>query len=129
VEVCFETLTADDISALNGDDWKNARFGVVERSYGMLNELRGSLPEAAPIYRHGVARRQYSGIGRTLVVRLIVESQVQGAAGRLLVRPAQGSGSFYKRLGLVPFTDGKYYIFGRGKSRKCAGSIWGIVMK
>ena len=129
--VCFEPLTAEDSYALNGDDWKGARFsdvwkewathnlllklvlcdgnddtilgivrlGSARRISGGATILRDSLLETAPALQFRAGGRQYRGIGRVLVARLVVESKAQGAEGRVLVVPVHGSSAFYHTLG------------------------------
>ena len=75
------------------------QIGTVQRTNGGEKMLRDSLLEAALVHRHGTAQRRYSGIGRVLIARLIVESKAQGAEGRLLVRPVPSSVPFYRKLG------------------------------
>ena len=131
IAVCFEPLTADDTHALNGDDWRGARFGAVWKEWAAHNLalklvrcdssdpslfgivklgtaaqitvgatiLRDSLIETAPAHQFGTAGRRYRGIGRILIARLVMESKAQGANGRVLVLPVEGSTPFYLALG------------------------------
>lgn len=75
------------------------QIGTVQRINLGEIMLRDSLLETAPVHRHGTAQRHYKGVGRVLIARLVVESKVQGAEGRLLVRPVPSSIPFYPKLG------------------------------
>lgn len=77
------------------------RLGTLPQSDGETRALSGSLLEANPVYRYGSVQRRYRGIGRVLVARLVVESQLQGAQGRLFIRPVEESRPFYTRLGFL----------------------------
>jgi len=134
-------LTADDISALNGDDWKGARFGEVWKQWaehelalklvrcdggdksvlglvkigvtrqivGGAISLRDNLLETVPIYRYDKQHRQYRGIGRVLIARLVAASRAQGAGGRLFISPVPTSLPFYRALGFVPTRNPRYW--------------------
>ena len=92
------------------------KVGNVEYHRGKPNLLRDSLLEASPSQRQSATERTYYGVGRVLVARLIRESQTAGAAGRLLVRPAQNVRQFYLRLGFEPVLDKKYYFLNTEKA-------------
>ena len=85
------------------------KIGVIERKGGKSDVLRDSLLESAPVHQFRSEDRRYRGIGRVLVARLITASKMQEAKGRVLVRPAEGTLPFYKRLGFVTSVDKKYY--------------------
>lgn len=130
-EVRFEPTTADDAEELRAEDWAKAKFAEVwpefaelagtlkvvlaqgedRRIQGILKvgrvpfrgfPLGDSLLESAPWNQHGAEDREYRGIGRALVLRLVVESLRQGGGGSILVTAAPRSERFYEALGFVP---------------------------
>ena len=69
-------------------------------SYGKLNTQ--SMLETAPRFRYRVQGRDYKGIGKVLVARLIAESVVHGKGGALIVTPRPQTYPFYRHLGFQP---------------------------
>ena len=127
VAVQFASVTVADEAELRGEDWSQAvfrdvwpalvrdlntfklmRVGEDSRIQGMVRVgdfvhrfrlLKKSLLEAAPFNRHGQGPRQYQGVGRVLVARLVAESLAQGGRGRVLVSARPGTQAFYASLG------------------------------
>ncbi len=118
VSVQFELLTSEDEAELRGAEWAQARFADVWRALvgeqrtfklvchrsrdrriqGLVHighipaagmALMGSLLEAAPWnqYERGAAR-VYQGVGKQLVLRLVVESY-RGGSGGMVRSPAK----------------------------------------
>ena len=77
------------------------RLGIAPSTNGHKGALRSSVLETAPAHRFGAVARRYRGVGRVLVARLIVESKAQCANGRILLRPARGSVTFYRSIGFL----------------------------
>ena len=126
--VQFAPLTLADEAELRGADWQQAifrdvwpnltqdsntfklvrvggenaciqgllRVGRLIRTGGLLKK---SLLETASFNRRGQDKRLYSGVGRVLVVRLVVESVLQGGQGRVAVSARRGTEAFYRGLG------------------------------
>lgn len=61
-----------------------------------------SLLETAPRLRYASRQREYRGVGKVLVARLIAESIVRGKGGALIVTPRPQTYSFYRHLGFKP---------------------------
>ncbi len=69
----------------------------VQVMYGKLNTK--SVLETAPRFRYPVQSRDYRGIGKVLVARLIAESIRHGQEGALVVSPRKIVVPFYLHLG------------------------------
>lgn len=138
VPVRFEPLALDDISELQSDTWNQAVFSAVWQNYagdtrtyklvctaengtriqgitrlGKVLQFGGllekSLLETAPFNRTQSSQRQYRGVGRVLIARLVVESHFLGARGKVRVKPRRGTEAFYEVLGFRKFAgDYKY---------------------
>jgi len=131
VPVCFRPLTPDDDTELRGEKWSAAVFAEVWLNYvhipntfklvclqdsasdiqGIVHVgkimttsrfLKKSLLETAPSNQHQAPHPRYSGIGRILIARLVVESYLRGGQGRIMVRPRPGTEPFYRALGFTP---------------------------
>jgi hypothetical protein len=129
VRVRFERLTETDLQLPSGDAWVGAVFhsfwmsaavtalgalkltAVSERgdpTLGLLlpgtikrsgAPLQDSLLETAPRYRYRHGVREYRGVGRVLVARLVVESLLDGGQGAVRVRSRPEVQGFYACLG------------------------------
>ena len=127
----FEPLTSGDAVELNNEDWTQATFAPTwlqfvhkedvyklvrvdeqdRRIQGLIHVgvvppgrtyLAKNLLEAAPFNQRHKNMREYQGIGRVLVARLVAESVIQGWQGRVRVRPRSGTVEFYTSLGFYP---------------------------
>ena len=130
VPVRFEPLALDDIVELQGAVWSRAVFASVwqhyagdVRTYKLVCKeggdrriqgivrigsiaphgrlLKTSLLETASFNRKEHPARVFRGVGRVLVARLAVESILQGGQGRVVVRPREGTASFYLALSFI----------------------------
>lgn len=72
------------------------RIGSVEREGGFL---KLSLLETAPFNRWEYQERRFSGVGRVLVARLVMESYRQGGRGKVLVSATRYAVNFYPAVG------------------------------
>ena len=127
-EVYFAPLLPEDEAELRGADWSRAvyrdvwpvyvgdpktiklvcagestreilgiaRIGEVEKRKRFVWK---SLLETAPSNRAGTQKREFEGVGRALVARLVAESYRAGGNGRVIVIPRPGSEKFYSKLG------------------------------
>ena len=81
----------------------------VRAIYGKLNTQ--SILETAPRLRYRVQEREYQGIGKVLVARLIAESVYKGHSGALIITPRPHVVGFYRHLGFRPLSrDPKRYF-------------------
>lgn len=133
LEARFEPTTPQDAEELRGEAWAYSKFRDVwpdcvgepqtlklvlphrgdDRIQGIMRlgrvprggyRLRGSLLESAPWNQTGTPGREYVGVGRQLVLRLILECLRQGGHGSILISASPGSESLYTRLGFRQLT-------------------------
>ena len=131
----FAPTTAQDAQELRGPGWAVSRFREVwpvfagqphtlkfvfqqetdQRIQGIISlgrvppgeqGLQASLLESAPWNQSRRPDREYAGVGRQLVLRLILECLRQGGDASILVRPSPGSEGFYRGLGFIELLPG-----------------------
>ena len=90
------------------------RIGTVERRGGFLT---GSLLETAPLNRWQLHDRRYSGVGRVLVARLIVDSYLQEGHGKVLVRATPRAATFYTEIGFKAVAPLGYFALSEDGAR------------
>ncbi len=83
-------------------------------TYGKLNTQ--SVLETVPRFRYQSKEREYRGVGKVLVARLIVESILQGQGGNLVVSPRPQIIPFYRHLGFQQSRRNPRYFFIRAEA-------------
>ncbi len=86
----------------------------IQVTYGKLNTQ--SLLETAPHLRYQSREREYHGVGKALIARLIAESILRGQGGSLVVSPRPQVIPFYRHLGFQPLRRNPKQFFIRAEA-------------